>query len=42
MFLGHVTQRGTAGQGKAANLGVDECLDIMSVIDTQHTGLTPS
>ena len=34
------TQRDTAGQRKPANLGVDGCLDIMSVIDTQHTGPT--
>ena len=36
------TQRDTAGQRKPANLGVDGCLDIMSVIDTQHTGPTPA
>ena len=42
IFLEHGTPLDIAGQGESANLGIGECLDIMSVINAQHTGPTAS
>ena len=42
VFLGHATPLDTAGQGESASVGMGECLDIMSVINTKHTCPNPA